>query len=53
MNEKRSCELCGAEYLKESQDKTCSAKYPDLFHPEVETNCGGIILPAPGEESKP
>lgn len=45
----RSCDLCGTVYPDTNQEKTCSAKYPDLFHPDIETNCGGVILPPPSE----
>lgn len=50
--EKRICELCGAEYPLDSQQRNCTAQYPDLFNPGLDTNCGGIILPAPTEEAR-
>lgn len=46
---KRICEDCGAEYPHESSDMVCSARYPDLFDPGLDTPCGGKILPPPGQ----
>lgn len=48
----RICEQCGAEYKDDSQEKTCVAKYPDLFTPEAETNCGGAVLPPPKTQAE-